>query len=473
MSNIQNIVKNIQDIMRKDAGVDGDAQRISQIVWLLFLKFLDDQDRNNELVYKNYKSSIPEKFQWRNWAADPGGMTGETLLDFVDNKLIPTFKNLSYGADDGRGEIVKQVFQDTYNYMKSGTLLRQVVNKINEIDLNKSLDRHAFNDIYEKLLKDLQSAGNAGEYYTPRPVTNFVVELVDPKLGEDILDPACGTGGFLISAFDYIKGDQDQIKIAKQLIQLGDQLHGVEKKSLPYLLCITNLILHGIDDPHQIRRDNLLLKPLINYGPADRVDVILTNPPFGGQEEDGVQLNFPQQFRTRETADLFLLLIIQLLKPGGRAGIVLPDGSLFGEGVKSKIKEHLLTECNLHTIVRLPSGVFNPYAGVNTNLLFFTKGEPTKEVWYYQMQLPAGLRAYTKMKPITDREFEVVKEWWNDRKENDCAWKVSIEDIKARNWNLDFKNPKGGEVEEEIGSKELVDRILGKEEEIKDLIKNL
>lgn len=470
MSQIQSIVKNIQDIMWKDAGLDGDAQRISQLVWMLFLKIFDDREKNLELIDPNYKSPIPEQFRYRNWAMDEEGITGQDLADFIDKELFPALKNLSVSESDTRGLLIKNIFSDTYNYMKNGTLIRKVFNKINEINFNKSDDRHAFGDLYEKILKDLQNAGNAGEFYTPRPLTKFVVDMVDPKLGDQVLDPACGTGGFLAEALEHMRRE---VKNAADEKKLHTCIQGTELKPLPHMLAITNMILHGVEDPSTIIRGDMLARPYTDYGPRDRVDAIVANPPFGGMVTDGTELNFPSQFRTRETADLFLVLFVHLLKDGGKAGIVLPDGSLFGEGVKSKIKEHLLTECNLHTIVRLPPGVFNPYAGVNTNLLFFTKGEPTKEVWYYQMQLPAGLRAYTKTKPITDREFEMVKEWWNDRKENECAWKVSIEDIKAKKWNLDFKNPHVGEVEEELGSKELMERILSKEDQIKDLLKNI
>jgi type I restriction enzyme M protein len=470
MSQIQSIIKNIQDEMRKDAGLDGDAQRISQLVWMLFLKIFDDREKNLELIDPKYKSPIPEKFRYRNWAQDEEGITGSELADFIDKELFPALRNLSVSASDLRGYLIKNIFSDTYNYMKNGTLIRKVFNKINEINFNKKDDRHAFGDLYEKILKDLQNAGNAGEFYTPRPLTKFVVEMVNPKFGDKVLDPSCGTGGFLVNALEYMR---EGVSTAKDEKKLHSDIHGVELKPLPHMLAITNMILHGVEDPSTILRGDMLSRPYTEYGPKDRVDVIIANPPFGGTVTDGTELNFPSQFRTKETADLFLVLFVHLLKDGGRAGIVLPDGSLFGEGVKSKIKEHLLTECNLHTIVRLPAGVFNPYAGVNTNLLFFTKGEPTKEVWYYQMQLPTGLRAYTKTKPITDKEFDVVKEWWNDRKEDDNAWKVSIEDIKTKNWNLDFKNPRGGEVEEEVSSKELVEKILEKEDKIKKLLENI
>ncbi len=366
-----NTIKSIQDIMRKDVGVDGDAQRISQLVWMIFLKIFDDKETEWELLDDKYRSPIPEKYRWRSWAADAEGITGEELKDFVDNKLFPALRELQAKGKDQRAYVIRNVFEDAYNYMKSGQLLRQVINKIQEgIDFNKAQERHLFGEIYEQILKDLQNAGNAGEYYTPRAVTEFMVRMVNPKLGEQVLDPACGTGGFLTCAIEHIR--KKQVKTAEDEKVLQDSIHGVEKKPLPHLLCTTNMILHGIEVPFNIRHDNTLSKPLISYTPKDRVDVIVTNPPFGGMEEDGIETNFPAAFRTRETADLFLVLIMHLLKDGGRAALVLPDGTLFGEGIKTRIKEKWLEECNLHTIVRLPNGVFNPYTGIKTNLLFFT-----------------------------------------------------------------------------------------------------
>ncbi|WP_339197707.1 class I SAM-dependent DNA methyltransferase [Aeribacillus sp. FSL k6-2211] len=434
---IANIVKSIQDIMRQDVGVDGDAQRIAQLVWMIFLKIFDDKEVELELKDDNYVSPIPEEYRWRNWAADDEGMTGDELLEFVNNKLFPALKELSGVEENTRGYIVKEVFQDSYNYMKSGTLMRQVINKINKIDFNKSEDRHLFNDFYETFLRDLQSAGNAGEYYTPRAVTQFMVEMVNPKIGEKVLDPACGTGGFLTSALAHLKKQADTVE---KLQILQESLLGIEKKPLPHILSVTNLILHGIEIP-KIRRDNSLSRPLRDYGAKDKVDVIVTNPPFGGIEEEGIQANFPAAFRTKETADLFMVLILTLLKDGGRAAVVLPDGFLFGEGVKTRIKEKLLEECNLHTIVRLPNGVFAPYTSIRTNLLFFTKGEPTKEIWYYEHPYPEGQKSYSKTKPIRIEEFKREKAWWNNREKNEYAWKVSIEEVKARGYNLDIKNP--------------------------------
>jgi type I restriction enzyme M protein len=467
MSTIQNTIKNIRDIMWQDKGVNGDAIRIEQLVWMLFLKIFDDREKGLELIDPKYKSSIPERFRYRNWATDAEGITGEELFNFIDKELFPALKNLEVSPEDNTGFIVKSIFSDTNNYMKNGTLIRKVFNKINEIDFNKKDDRHEFNDIYEGLLKDLQTAGKAGEFYTPRPLTKFIVEMVDPKLGEKVLDPACGTGGFLVNALEHMRGE---VKTQADEKKLQVNIHGVEFKPLPHMLAVTNLMLHGAERRDLITLDDMLSHSYTEYGPSSRVDVILANPPFGARVVDGTELNFPAQFRTKETADLFLILFAHLLKDGGRAGIVLPDGSLFGEGVKSKIKEHLLSTCNVHTIIRLPQGVFNPYAGVNTNLVFFTKGEPTKEIWYYQMPLPAGLKQFTKGKPITDKEFEPVKEWWGNRDIGENSWCIPISAIKRRNYNLDFKNPRSSDVEEELGSKELVKKILKGEEEIKGIL---
>ena len=436
---ISTTIKSIQDIMRKDAGVDGDAQRISQLVWMFFLKIFDDRELEYELADDDYHSPIPEQLRWRNWAADPEGITGEELLDFINNKLFPTLKELP-APHGGRALVVRSLFEDTYNYMKSGTLIRQVINTIQKnIDFNRSSDRHLFNDIYEQILRDLQSAGNAGEFYTPRPLTQFIVEMVDPQLGEKVLDPACGTGGFLTSVLGHVRSRYVRNAEDDELLQ--HSIEGVEKKPLPHMLCVTNMLLHDVDVPTNIRHDNTLARPFRDYGPADKVDIIVTNPPFGGMEEDGIEKNFPGAFQTRETADLFLVLIIHLLRDGGRAALILPDGTLFGEGIKTRIKEKLLEECNLHTIVRLPNGVFNPYTGIKTNMLFFTKGESTKEVWYYEHPYPPGVKSYNKTKPIRLEEFAAEREWWSNRVENERAWRVPVEEIKARNYNLDIKNP--------------------------------
>lgn len=442
---VRTLVKSIQDIMRKDSGVDGDAQRISQLCWLFFLKIIDDQDQELELMRPGYQSPVPEKFQWRTWAADPEGLTGEDLLAFINDELFPAMKGLQPTGQKGdRRVVVRDVFEDAFNYMKSGQLLRQVVNKINDVDFNDLSERQHFGDVYEQLLNDLQSAGNSGEYYTPRAVTAFMVDRIDPKPGEVLFDPACGTGGFLTCSIRHMREHHVKRPEDEALMQSG--LRAVEKKPLPHMLCVTNMLLHGVEDASFVRHDNTLARPYISWEQKDRVDVVLSNPPFGGKEEDGIESNFPPQFRTRETADLFLALIIRLLRKGGVGAVVLPDGSLFGEGVKTRLKEHLLEECNLHTIVRLPNSVFRPYASIGTNLLFFEKGEPTKEVWYYEHQVPAGQKAYSMTKPIRMEHFQPCMDWWGGanregRVEGPQAWKVSIADIKTRGYNLDIKNP--------------------------------
>jgi len=446
MSNLTPVIKSIQDVMRQDAGINGDAQRIEQMVWLLFLKVFDALEEELELTRDGYKSPIPDRLRWREWAADAEGITGDELLAFVNNDLFTTLKNLP--ADplrNPRGYVVRSVFEDANNFMKSGQLLRQVINKLSVIDFNRQAERHQFNDLYEKILRDLQSAGNAGEFYTPRAVTQFMVDMVDPRLGQRVLDPATGTGGFLVCAIEHLR---KQVKNTEQEALLQSSILGVEKKQLPHMLCVTNLLLHGVEVPSNIRHDNTLARPLREVTQADRVDVVLTNPPFGGIEEPGIEQGFPADVRTKETADLFLVLIKHILKTNGRAALVLPDGTLFGEGVKTRIKEQLLAECNLHTIVRLPNGVFAPYTGIKTNLLFFTKGRPTDAIWYYEHPYPAGVKSYNKTKPIRIEEFDAEKAWWGSeadgfaaRVENERAWKVGIDAIKAANYNLDQKNP--------------------------------
>jgi len=442
---VRNTVKSIQDIMRQDSGVDGDAQRISQLCWMFFLKIIDDQDQQLELMQDSYRSPIPKQFRWRSWAADPEGITGEELLTFVNTELFPKLKELPVAGEKAdRRRVVRDVFEDAYNYMKSGQLMRQVVNKINEVDFNNLAERQHFGDIYEQILNDLQSAGNAGEYYTPRAVTAFMVDRIDPRPGEILLDPACGTGGFLTCALRHMR--DRYVKKVKDEQQMQEGLRAVEKKQLPHMLCVTNMLLHGIENPSFVRHDNTLARPYISYGAGDRVDIVLTNPPFGGREEDGIESNFPKHFQTRETADLFLALIIRILKPEGRAAVVLPDGSLFGEGVKTRLKEHLMQECNLHTIVRLPNSVFKPYASIGTNLLFFEKGTPTKEIWFYEHRVPDAQKAYSMTKPIRIEHLQPSVDWWGGAKrkgrvETEVAWKVTADEVKAKAYNLDFKNP--------------------------------
>jgi len=442
---VRNTVKSIQDIMRQDSGVDGDAQRISQLCWMFFLKIIDDQDQQLALLMDSHRSPIPANLRWSVWAADPEGITGDELLSFINSELFPQLKELSVAGKQGdRRRVVRDVFEDAYNYMKSGQLLRQVINKINEVDFNNLAERQHFGDIYEQILNDLQSAGNAGEYYTPRAVTAFMVDRIDPHPGETLLDPACGTGGFLTCAIRHMR-DRYVNRVADD-IKMQESLSAVEKKQLPHMLCVTNMLLHGVENPSFVRHDNTLARPYISYTQSDRVQIVLTNPPFGGREEDGIESNFPKHFQTRETADLFLALIIRILKSDGRAAVVLPDGSLFGEGVKTRLKEHLMEECNLHTIVRLPNSVFKPYASIGTNLLFFEKGTPTKEIWFYEHHVPDGQKAYSMTRPIRVEHFKPCVDWWGGvkrkgRLETEVAWKVTAEEVNARGYNLDFKNP--------------------------------
>jgi len=449
------IIRSIRNIMRKDEGVDGDAQRISQMVWMLFMKIFADKEEEWKLSRKEYKSPIPEELKWQNWAADANGLTGEELITFINVKLFPILKTIN-PTDTDQSVIIKSVFNDTYNYMKSGNLFRQVINEINKIDFSKNnTERHVFNDIYESILKELQSASSSGEYYTPRAVTQFMVDMVNPKIGESILDPACGTGGFLTCSLDNLSQLKD---FDETSLIIQNSIRGVEKKPLPHLLCTTNLILHGIEKP-AITKGNLLAIPYGEWKENNQVDIVLSNPPFGGQEEDGTEKNFPEEFQTKETADLFLALIIKILKKNGRAAVVLPDNSLFGEGVKTRIKEELLTKCNLHTIVRLPNGVFNPYTGIKTNLLFFEKGKPTKETWYYEMPYPEGIKNFSKSRPIDIKHFDEIKEWWINRKESKHAWKVSLEKIKKGKFDLDIKNTHVLEKEKLDSSEELIVKI--------------
>ena len=459
MTNISGVIKSIRDIMWQDTGLNGDAQRIEQLGWMLFLKIFSDKDRELEMLKDDYKSPIPKEFHWikekDNWAGDDEGMTGDELLNFVDQKLFPALRNIDISTGNGRALIVREVFEGNHNYMKSGINIRKVLNKLNELDFNIAKDRHAFGDIYEGILKDLQSAGKSGEYYTPRAVTNFITKMINPKLGEKVLDPSCGTGGFLTAAIEQLKSQANSVEERRSI---QENVQGWEYKPLPYLLATTNLILHDIELPKVTFRDSLD-QPLTNYREKDRVDVILANPPFGGIVANNNERNFPQNFRTKESADLFLVLMIHLLKTGGRAGIVLPDGSLTGEGVKQRIRQKLLEACNLHTIIRLPNSVFKPYATVATNLLFFVKGSPTKEVWYYEHCLPEGQKSYSKTKPIRIEEFDPIKEWWINREENKVAWKVDIQTIIERGYDLDIKNPNKQEEEHEYTSAELIEML--------------
>lgn len=459
MSNIQGIIKSIRDIMWQDQGLNGDAQRIEQLGWMLFLKIFSDKDRELELMDESYKSPIPVHMHWikekGNWAGDDEGMTGDELVEFIDRQLFPALRNISLSTANQRALIVREVFEGNHNYMKSGINIRKVLNKLNELDFNIAKERHAFGEMYETILKDLQSAGKSGEFYTPRAITQFITDMVNPQLGEKVLDPACGTGGFLTAAIEHMKSQANNVEERQNIQTL---VRGWEYKPLPYLLATTNLILHDVEVPDISFRD-ALDQPLTNYHDKDRVDVILANPPFGGIVANNNEKNFPLSYRTKESADLFLILMIHLLKNGGRAGIVLPDGSLTGEGVKQRVRTRLLEECNLHTIIRLPNSVFQPYATVATNLLFFDKGKPTKEVWYYEHRLPVGQKSYSKTKLIRLEEFNPIKAWWNNRQESEICWKVDIETIKARNYDLDIKNPNKSDEEHEYTSNELIHKL--------------
>ncbi len=459
MSNISAILKSIQTIMWQDTGLNGDAQRIEQLGWMLFLKIFSDKDKELELLDDNYTSPIPDLFHWvkekGNWAGDDEGMTGDELLEFVDRQLFPALRNIDVSTGNRRALIVREVFEGNNNYMKSGINIRKVLNKLNEMDFNVAKDRHAFGELYESILKGLQSAGKSGEFYTPRAITSFITEMINPQLGEKILDPACGTGGYLTCAIEHLK---EQANSVEERQSIAENVIGWEYKPLPYLLATTNLILHDMEVPN-IRFGDALDQPLSNFTERHRVNAILANPPFGGIVANNNENNFPQNYRTKESADLFLILMIHLLKQGGRAGIVLPDGSLTGDGVKQRVRQKLLEECNLHTIIRLPNSVFQPYATVATNLLFFTKGTPTKEVWYYEHRLPEGQKAYNKTKPIQAKEFNPIKDWWKDRKESEIAWKVDIQTIIDRNYDLDIKNPTKQEEVHEYNSVELMEMM--------------
>lgn len=430
---VSGTTKALKDIMRIDAGINGDAQYIEQITWMLFLKAFDFKEQEWETTEQDYYPVVPAEYRWSNWADNAEGITGDALLSHID-AMFTKLRELDISDDPKhRKWLIRSIMEGVNNFMKSGTLLRQVINKINvEIDFYSMPSGHLFNGLYESMLKDLQSAGKAGEFYTPRPVTHFIVDMVNPKLGEIVLDPACGTGGFLTSVIDNFT-----INTTEEYQTLQRTIRGIEKKPFPFLLCVTNLIAHGIDVP-DIRHDNTLRTPTTDYSAKDKVDVIVTNPPFGGAEEKAISQSVPLELRDTETADLFLVHMIALLKDGGRCGMVLPDGFLFGTGVKAAIKKRLLEDCNLHTIVRLPKDVFAPYTNINTNLLFFQKGMPTKGVWYYRLEMPRGYKHFSKTRPMLPEHFQPVRDWWNNRVESEVSRFVPVEDIAAADYNLDF-----------------------------------
>jgi type I restriction enzyme M protein len=449
MPNISAIIKNVRNIMRnEDQGISGDAQRLEQLGWMLFLKILDDKDQELELIRKGYKSVVPEKFQWRTWAANPEGITGDELLEFINDAragLFASLRELKSPSAPQRAALVREVFDGSNNFMKSGYAMRKVINQLNGFDFNNSDDRHIFGTIYESILIELRDAGNKGEYYTPRAITRLMTQMTAPKLGQRVLDPAAGTGGFLSAAIDFIR--EKEVRTLDDEAVLQKSITGWEYKPVAYVLGLTNLILHGMDVPDYHYQDSLKTE-YNSIGPKQQVDVILANPPFGAGIAEGVETNFPQSFRCRESADLFVILMIQLLKPGGRCAIVLPDGCITGDGYKERIREKLLTDCNLHTIVRLPQSTFHP-ATVSTNLLFFEKGTPTKEVWYYEHQLPEGQKSYSKTKIIQFDEFAPLIKWWGKRKETGVAWRVKVGDLK-KGFDLDVKNPNSAIEEHEL-----------------------
>ena len=451
--NLSSTIKSIQDIMRKDDGVDGDAQRIGQLTWMLFLKVFDQREEDWEDDARDkgegYVSPIPNDCRWRNWAAYVQGedgkkkpqIAGGELAPFVNNILFPQLKELPI-TDDPRSTVIRSVFEDANNYMKSGTLMLGVIEKLDEaIDIHDFKTRQHLGDLYEQILNDLRAAGNAGEFYTPRAITQAMVQLVNPRLDkrEKVMDPACGTGGFLTAAIEHLRAQIDEHSSAEDNDAIEASIVGIEKKQLPHLLCTTNLLLHGIDIPSQAHHANTLAIGWNDWSHAQRVDCVITNPPFGGMEDEGSGNDFPSDLRTRETADMFITLIVKkLLKDGGRAGVVLPDGFLFGDGIKGRIKEKLMEECNLHTIVRLPNGVFAPYTGIKTNLLFFTRGKPTETLWFYEHPYPEGYKSYSKTKPIRLEEFDTLKAWWGkeeegfaSRVESERAWKVDFKTLKV------------------------------------------
>lgn len=451
--NLSSTIKSIQDIMRKDDGVDGDAQRLGQLTWMLFLKVFDQREEEWEDDNPKYKSPLPDAMRWRSWAAYVAGpdgkkkpqIAGSEIINFVNNKLFPALKELDANASP-RHKVIRSVFEDANNYMKSGTQLLAVIEKLEEaINFHDFKTRASLGDVYEQLLNDLRGAGNAGEFYTPRAITQFMADRLNPSLAkrETVLDPACGTGGFLTAVIDHLRNQLTAKSSAADKAAIERLIRGIEKKQLPHLLCTTNMLLHGIDEPSQITRENTLGKGWNEWSANDKVDCLITNPPFGGYEDDTVGGDYPANLRTRETADMFMALIVKkLLRENGRAAVVLPDGFLFGDGIKATLKQLLLRDCKLHTIVRLPKGVFAPYTTIKTNLLFFTKGDAvddgiehfhTDTIWYYEHPYPPGYKSYSKTKPIRFEEFKPEQDWWGseandfaDRVENEFAWKVDF-----------------------------------------------
>ena len=418
MSNLTGFVKRLRDIMRNDAGINGDAQRIEQIAWMLFLKVYDSKEQDWEWDDENYSSIIPQECRWQNWAHDDKSgkaLTGDKLLDFVNNTLFPKLKKLEVNAETPiKKAIVQTTFADANNYMNDGVLLRQVINVIDELDFSDYEESHAFGEIYETILKELQSAGSAGEFYTPRAVTDFMAQIIKPQIGEKMADFACGTGGFIVS---WLKELKKQVKTTEDEAEYSNSIYGIEKKQFPYMLCVTNLLLHGLDMPN-VYHKNSLLHDVLDYTDKDKVDVVLMNPPYGGSEKADVKTHFPSDLASSETADLFMSVIMYRLKERGRAAVILPDGFLFGtDNAKVSIKKKLMKEFNLHTIIRLPGSVFSPYTSITTNILFFDNTHPTEETWFYRLDMPQGYKHFSKTKPMKLEHFQPVLDWWNDRQE--------------------------------------------------------
>jgi type I restriction enzyme M protein len=473
--------------MRKDKGLSGDLDRIPMLTWIMFLKFLDDMEsmraEEAKLAGKRFKPAIESPYRWRDWAAKEDGITGDELIAFINQEecrrpdatkgagLFAYLRALR-GAEGGdRRDVVATVFKGTVNRMINGYLLRDVVNKINDIHFTASDEIHTLGNFYESMLKEMRdAAGDSGEFYTPRAVVRFMVTAVDPKIGETVLDPACGTGGFLVEAFSHMEKQCKTVQQRRQLQQ--STIIGGEAKPLPYLLAQMNLLLHGLETP-KVEPGNSLAVALRDIGEKDRVDVILTNPPFGGEEERGILSNFPEDKRTAETALLFLQLIMRKLKrapKAGRAAVVVPNGVLFGDGIAARIKEELLREFNLHTIVRLPNGVFAPYTDIPSNLVFFDKGGPTRTIWYYELPLPEGRKKYSKTAPIQFEEFASARAWWTQREKGPQSWKVSAEDVAAKGFNLDLKNPNAKAGLAHAEPKDLVASMRGREAAVMRLL---
>ncbi len=469
MENLSNFVKRLRDIMRNDAGINGDAQRIEQIAWMLFLKVYDSKEEDWEIDEEDYVSIIPEECRWQNWAFDDNSgtaMTGDNLLDFVNNTLFPTLKKLEITPETPiKKAIVRSVFEDANQYMKDGVLLRQILNIIDDLDLSDYEESHAFGDIYESILRELQSAGSSGEFYTPRAVTDFMAKMIQPKIGEKMADFACGTGGFLTSWLNELS---NQIQTTEDQEAYDNSIYGIEKKQFPYMLCVTNMLLHGIDVP-QVYHDNSLLRDVLDYTQEDLFDVVLMNPPYGGNEKTEVKNHFPADLASSETADLFMSVIMYRLKDTGRAAVILPDGFLFGtDNAKIAIKKKLFSEFNVHTVIRMPHSVFAPYTPITTNILFFDHSGATEETWFYRLDMPEDYKNFSKTKPMKLEHFSPAMEWWNNRKEIsvdgfDKAKKYSVDEIADRTYNIDLCGYPHEE-EEILPPKELIHSIRNREQ---------